>query len=63
MARILAARLVELEPSPASLVLLTRACAKIGDRAGALSAIERAIRLDPENASYKRVRQQLRGGQ
>ncbi|MHC4627733.1 MAG: tetratricopeptide repeat protein, partial [Planctomycetota bacterium] len=49
MARLLAARLVELEPSPKSLVLLTTACAKIGDRAGALSAIERAIRLDPEN--------------
>lgn len=61
MARALAARLVELEPSPKSLVLLTRACAKIGDRAGALSAIERAIRLDPENKVYARMRQQLRG--
>lgn len=59
MARILAARLVELEPSPGSLVLLTRACARVGDRAGALAAIERAIRLDPENTAYTRMRQQL----
>lgn len=63
LAKVLAARLVELEPSPPSLALLTRACARIGDRAGARAAIERAIRLDPENADYARMRQQLRGGQ
>jgi protein O-GlcNAc transferase len=63
LAKILAARLVELELNPGSLVLLARACARVGDRAGALAAIERAIRLDPENANYTRMRQQLKGGQ
>jgi predicted Zn-dependent protease len=63
LARILAGRLVELEPSPGSLALLARACARVGDRAGALAAIERAIRLDPENTAYTRMRQQLGGGQ
>jgi len=62
LAKILATRLVELEPSPGSLALLARACAKVGDRAGALAAIERAIRLDPENTAYTRMRQQLGGG-
>ena len=56
----LARAVVELAPTPSNCVLLSAACNRNGDHAGAVSAIERAIELDPGNEEYGRIRQSLR---
>ncbi|MHC4557233.1 MAG: tetratricopeptide repeat protein [Planctomycetota bacterium] len=54
-AKILASKAVELEQIAGNYFILAAACDKNGDLAGALSAIERAIELDPDNGQYQRV--------
>ena len=46
---------VGLEPTAGNYVLLSAACEKGGNRAGAVSAIERAIELEPENPEYREI--------
>ncbi len=46
---------VKLEPVAESYFVLSWACAKSGQRGDALSAIQQAIRLDPENATYRQL--------
>jgi tetratricopeptide (TPR) repeat protein len=54
-ARSLAQTAVRLEPSAANFRLLGEAYDKNGDREGALSAMERAIALEPGNDQYRRI--------
>ncbi len=54
-----AERLVELAPTAPHLQLLAVACAKVGDRAAALAAVQRAIDLEPREPRYQKLRQQL----
>ena len=54
-AKNLASRAVELEPAALNYFILAAACDKNGDRAGALSAIKRAIELEPGNQQYRRT--------
>ncbi|UCG57761.1 MAG: tetratricopeptide repeat protein [Phycisphaerales bacterium] len=56
-AKKLASKAVELEPSAANYFVLAGACDKNGDRVGALSALEQAVKLDPRNAQYQRMYQ------
>ncbi|MFH1920469.1 MAG: tetratricopeptide repeat protein [Planctomycetota bacterium] len=56
----LARTAVELAPTPANYVLLSAACKRNGDHAGAVSAIQRAIELDPSNEQYRRIQESLR---
>jgi len=57
----LAAKAVELKPSAANYFMLARACDKNGDRAGALSAVKRAVELDPQNAEYRAMHKRMQG--
>jgi len=50
----LASKAVELEPAAPNYFVLAAACDKNGDRAGSLRAAEQAIKLDPNNARYRR---------
>jgi len=59
----LARRAVALDPTAAHYFLLSRACAASGDRAGMLTAIGRAIELDPGNAQYRQYQAQATQGQ
>ncbi|UCG57988.1 MAG: tetratricopeptide repeat protein [Phycisphaerales bacterium] len=54
-ARELAERAVVLEPSAVNYFVLGWACDKNGDRASAISAVKRAVQLDPGNPKYKQV--------
>ncbi len=58
-ARRLAREAVRLEPVAQNYVLLSEACDRNGDTAGARAAIRRAVELDPDNADYRRIRQRL----
>jgi tetratricopeptide (TPR) repeat protein len=55
----LAREAVERRPIVRYHVLLARACAKAGDRPGAISAIDKAIQLEPGNQAFKRLRAQF----
>ncbi len=57
----LARRAVALDPRAENYYLLSQACAKTGDRSGALTAIGRALELDPGNATYRAMREQWIG--
>ena len=59
-AKNLASKAVELEPAGLNYFVLAAACDKNGDRAGALSAIERAIELEPDNQQYRRTQLMIR---
>jgi tetratricopeptide (TPR) repeat protein len=59
----LARKAVAFQPLAENYFLLARACAKAGDRAGTLTAISRAVELDPGNPEYQRFRDQWSGGQ
>lgn len=59
-AREYAAKAVELEPVAGHYYLLSVACIKQGDLRSALSAIQSAVRLKPQDARYGRLLQQLR---
>lgn len=57
----LARRAVALDPRAEHYYLLSQACAKVGDRSGTLTAIGRALELDPGNATYRAMRDQWAG--
>ena len=50
---------VKLAPRAPHYYLLGRACARTGDRSGALAAIEKACELDPGNPQYRKLRASL----
>ncbi len=54
---------VEREPSADNYALLAAACRRTGDRAGALAAMEQAIKLAPKNADYQKMYRALRAEQ
>ena len=56
----LARRTVELEPSGAHYYLLAVASSRNNDRAGALEAIEQALRLSPDEDRYRSFLEQLK---
>jgi tetratricopeptide (TPR) repeat protein len=57
----LARRTVELDPSGAHYYLLAAASSRNNDRAGALEAIEQALRLSPDEDRYRSLLEQLKG--
>jgi len=57
----LARRTVELEPSGAHYYLLAAAASRNNDRAGALAAIEQAMRLSPDEDRYRTFFEELKG--
>ncbi len=59
-AKRLAQGAVQLEPTAQYYALLSDACAGNGDRAGALTAIERAVELDPGSAVYREALSRVR---
>jgi tetratricopeptide (TPR) repeat protein len=59
-AKNLASKAVELGPAGPNYFILAAACDKNGDRAGAISAIERAIELEPGNQQYRRMQLMIR---
>jgi tetratricopeptide (TPR) repeat protein len=54
-ARRLAEKAVTLEPNAANYFLLGQACYQAGDTKAALSAVNKAIQLDPRNSSYQQA--------
>lgn len=58
-ARVLARKVLELEPSGPHFYLLAVACLKNQDRAGALEAVKRALALNPDETKYQQFLQQL----
>jgi len=60
-ARELAQTAVELEPTASNYFVLSTACAACSDAAEALAAIEKALKLDPDNAEYRRMRALIKG--
>jgi len=61
-AKTLAARAVKLAPIAVNYFVLASACNKSGDRGGAVSAIRKAVRLDPLNAEYQQMYLLIQGG-
>ncbi len=59
-ARTLAQKAVDLDASAENLFVLGWACDVNGDRAEAAKAIERAIRLDPNNLKYRQVYERIK---
>lgn len=57
----LAKRAVDLEPSAEDFYVLGWACDVNGSRAEAAQAIERAIKLDPNNQLYRQVYERIKG--
>lgn len=57
----LARRAVALDPRAENYYLLGQACAKTGDRSGTLTAIGRALELDPSNSKYRALRDEWAG--
>jgi protein O-GlcNAc transferase len=60
VARTFASRAAQLRPSPQNYFLLAQVCKKIGDRAGALTALEQALSMDPDNVPCRRLYDELR---
>jgi tetratricopeptide (TPR) repeat protein len=54
-----AARLVELEPSAPHYLLLGQACSRAGDLPAARAAVERALRLEPDNKAVQEASRAL----
>jgi len=65
-AKLLALKAVDLEPLAQYFAILSLACQRNGDPAGALSAIDQAIASEPDNEDYRRARtwiqETIRGG-
>ncbi len=59
-ARQLAEQAVALEPTALNYFVLSRACDQNGDAARALSALKKAVDLEPANASYRQMHERLR---
>jgi superkiller protein 3 len=60
-AKVLALKAVDLRPSADCYALLGATCQRNGDRAGARSALQHALVLDPRNAQYRRAYEMLGG--
>lgn len=58
-AKLFAEKAVKLEPIAMNYMVLSRACDKNGDAAGALSAMKRATELEPNNPLYKQIYEAL----
>jgi tetratricopeptide (TPR) repeat protein len=58
-ARALAQKAVELDPTPANYFLLGLACFRNGDSPAALTAIRRAMDLDPGSSRYREAYQEI----
>ncbi|UCG57787.1 MAG: tetratricopeptide repeat protein, partial [Phycisphaerales bacterium] len=58
-AKSLAEKSVQLEKSGENYFMLAWACDVNGDKTGAVGAIENAVKLDPENANYKRAYERI----
>jgi tetratricopeptide (TPR) repeat protein len=54
-AKILAEKAVSLSPVAPNYFVLSRAYDSNGDRQGAISALEKAIEIDPNNQEYRRI--------
>lgn len=50
---------VDLEPTASNYSVLSAACARNGDPEAALAAIEKAIKMEPHNAEYARLYEQI----
>ncbi|MCK4822014.1 tetratricopeptide repeat protein [bacterium] len=61
-ARKLAEKAVALEKTGENFFILSRACNVNGDRASAMSAIQQAIKLEPNNIKYRQMYEQLKRG-
>ena len=59
-AKAFAARAAQLRPTSQNYFLLAQVCRKIGDRAGALMALEQALTMDPGNVPCRRLYDELR---
>lgn len=59
-AETLARKAMELEPIALNYFVLSTVCEKNGDRAGALSAIQQAVQLEPGNTRYQRVYERIK---
>jgi tetratricopeptide (TPR) repeat protein len=58
----LAEKAVAMEKTGENFFILSWACNVNGDRAGAMSAIQQAIKLEPSNMMYKQMYEQLKKG-
>ena len=61
-ARKLAEKAVALEKTGENFFILSWACNVNGDRASAMSAIQQAIKLEPDNIEYRQMYEQLKRG-
>lgn len=59
-AKSLAQKAADLQPTARHFFLLAMACHRLGDLSKARSAIDRAVRLEPENPEYCQARESLR---
>jgi predicted Zn-dependent protease len=59
-ARVLARRVIELEPSGSHYYFLAVACLKSNDRPGALEAVKQAVALSPNETKYQEFLRQLK---
>jgi tetratricopeptide (TPR) repeat protein len=59
-ARQLAEKAVALEPAALNYFVLSRACDQNGDPARALSALQKAVELEPANSAYRQTYERLR---
>jgi len=58
-ARVLAGKVLDLEPSGSHYYLLAVACLKNNDRPGALEAVKKALAMSPAETKYQQLLQQL----
>lgn len=58
-ARVLAGKVIELEPSGPHYYLLAVACSRTNDRTGALEAVKKALALSPDEVKYQQLFQHL----
>ena len=62
-AKTLAEKAVALEPAAANYVVLAEVCDRSGDVAGATTAMRRAVELEPNNATFRRILDEIQRGE
>ena len=62
-AKTLAEKAVALEPAAGNYVVLAEVCDRSGDVAGATTAMRRAIELEPNNARFRRILDEIQRGE